>query len=63
MLLLIVSIVLHVVQIVLLVYFKGFYSYKPLVLFNSRIIDKVVKSSVQLLLHFVGLLIHWSRPV
>ena len=58
MFLLSASIVLHVVSKVLLDYFSGFKSYKPLVLLNSRTIDTVVKTSVPQALHFVGLLIN-----
>ena len=50
-------------SIVLLAYFRGFQPYKPLVLLKSSIIDMVVKSSVLLVLHFVGLSIHLSRAV
>ena len=53
-----VSIVVRVVSIVLLACYRGFWSYKPLVLVNSRTINTVVKNSVR----FAGLLINWSRP-
>ena len=58
-----VSIVLRVVSKVLLTYFSGFQSYKPLVLPNSRTINTMAKTSVLYILLYVGLLIHLLRPV
>ena len=47
----------------ILAYFRGFQSCKPLALLNSRTIDTPVKTTVSLVLHFVGQPIRYSRPV
>ena len=58
-----VSIVLNVMSIVVLAYFRIFQFYKRLVRLHSRTIDTVVKTSVSLVLSFAGISIHQSRIV
>ena len=58
-----ILVALRLGSILLLAYFSCLFSYNPLVLFNSRTLDTVFRSSVSLVLLYVGVSIRWSRAV